>query len=86
MPDGMRYHVLDVWVEELRGVVGENDEGDWGERMMSGVRVLVKEGLGKVLRKRAGGCVLEWGKRGEEVVGNAAEEEKEGEEWDGIRD
>lgn len=89
VPDGMRYHVLDVWVEELRGVVGGEDEGGWGERMMGGVRVLQKEGLGKVLRKRAGECVVEWEKSDDQVVGNAAEEEggeEEEEEWDGIGD
>lgn len=89
VPDGMRYHVLDVWVEELRAVVGEKDEGGWGERMMGGVRVLVKEGVGKVLRKRAGECVVEWEKSGEGMVeGDAAEaaEEEEEEEWDGFGD
>lgn len=91
VPDGMRYHVLDVWVEELRAVVGEEDEGGWGERMMGGVRVLVKEGVGKVLRKRAGECVFEWEKSVEGMVErNAAEaeaaEEKEEEEWDGFGD
>lgn len=88
VPDGMRYHVLDVWVEELRAVVGEKDEGDWGERMMGGVRVLMKEGVGKVLRKRAGECVVEWEKSGEGMVEeDAAEEvEEEEEEWDGFGD
>lgn len=92
VPDGMRYHVLDVWVEELREVVGGEDEGGWGQRMMGGVRVLQKQGLGKVLRKRAGDCVAEWEKSGEEVVvGNDTEEDKEDEveeedEWDGIGD
>lgn len=89
VPDGMRYHVLDVWVEELRAVVGGKDEGGWGERMMGGVRVLVKEGLGKVLRKRARECVVEWEKSGEGVVeGDAAEaaEGEEEEEWDGFGD
>ncbi len=88
VPDGMRYHVLDVWVEELRAVVGEKDEGGWGERMMSGVRVLMKEGVGKMLRKRAGECVVEWEKSGEGMVEeDAAEElEEEEEEWDGFGD
>lgn len=93
VPDGMRYHVLDVWVEELRGVVGgEEDEGGWGERMMGGVRVLQKEGMGKVLRKRAGDCVAEWERSGEGVVGSTAveegkeEEEEEEDEWEGIGD
>lgn len=88
VPDGMRYHVLDVWVEEVRAVVGGKDEGGWGERMMGAVRVLVKEGVGKVLRKRAGECVVEWEKSGERMVeGDAAEVVEEGEEeWDGIGD
>lgn len=88
VPDGMRYHVLDVWVEELRAVVGEKDEGGWGERMMGGVRVLMKEGVGKVLRKRAGECVVDWEKSGEGMVEkDAAEEvEEEEEEWDGFGD
>lgn len=89
VPDGMRYHVLDVWVEELRAVVGGKDEGGWGEKMMGGVRGLMKEGVGKVLRKRAGGCVVEWEKSGEGMVEeDAAEEaeEEEEEEWDGFGD
>lgn len=69
-------------------MVGDKDEGGWGERMMGVVRVLQREGVGKVLRKRAGDCVAEWEKSGEEgVVGYAAaDEEKEEEEWDGIAD
>lgn len=91
VPDGMRYHVLDVWVQELRAVVGGKDEGGWGERMMGGVRVLVKEGVGKVLRKRAGDCVVEWEKSSEEMMEEdvaeaAEEEEEEEEEWDGFGD
>lgn len=75
-------------MEELRAVVGGQDDGGWGERMMGGVRILVKEGVGKVLRKRAGECVVEWEKSGEGMVGEDAAEvvEEEEEEWDGIGD
>ena len=51
--DGLRYHVLDVWVDELDKI----DEGREGvcpvELLMEPVRTLAKEGMSKTLRTRA---------------------------------
>ncbi len=98
VPDGIRYHVLDVWVEELREVVKENErEEKKGEVMMGIVRGLAREGLGKFLRQRAKECVREWedGRQTNEEADrkNKTEGERTGngspgddEEWDGFED
>ena len=53
VPDGLRYHVLDVWVDELDRV----DEGREGscpvEEVLGPVRRLEREGRTKAVRKRA---------------------------------
>ncbi|KAL8722474.1 MAG: hypothetical protein Q9225_001038 [Loekoesia sp. 1 TL-2023] len=91
VPDGVRYHVLDVWIDELEGVVGEEgiDVG-MGEMLMEPVKRLEREGRTKVVRRRAKEIlederVRAWLKVGEEVPGN----ENEGgddEEWNGFED
>lgn len=73
VPDGLRYHVLDVWAEELAQIVlnkdekrseeerGDDDNDEQGaELMMSAVRALAQDAKGKVVRARARGCVSEW--------------------------
>lgn len=52
MPDGIRYHVLDVWVDGLVGV-----EGWEGLGVMGPVERLGREGLTRVLRERARGVL-----------------------------
>lgn len=66
-PDGLRYHVLDVWAEELalthegRDADGkEDDRGAAADLMMSPVRVLARDAKAKVLRSRAQECVRQW--------------------------
>ena len=55
--DGLRYHVLDVWVEELDSV----DEGRGGvcpmEEILGPVRRLEREGRTKKVRERAKECL-----------------------------
>ena len=52
VPDGLRYHVLDVWVDGLESVAEEMEQGDL-EQVLGPVRRLAKEGKTKVLRERA---------------------------------
>ncbi|KAI9734911.1 MAG: hypothetical protein M1834_001991 [Cirrosporium novae-zelandiae] len=53
-PDGVRYHVLDVYVDEMTGV-SESDDGEGMpvERLLEPIRRLEKRGWSKVLRKKA---------------------------------
>lgn len=73
VPDGLRYHVLDVWVEELVPVLEGTEGGkEAGEVLMDAVRRLGREGVRKALRKRAKETVGEWEKSkkdGEETAG-----------------
>lgn len=52
VPDGLRYHVLDVWVDGLEG----QEEGmpeEMLERVMGPVQRLARDGKTKVLREKA---------------------------------
>jgi ribosomal RNA-processing protein 1 len=69
VPDGLRYHVLDVYVDELeRAVAFEQDGGEeeeqgeeemsevmstWVERLLVPVETVAREGLSKGVRLRA---------------------------------
>lgn len=66
VPDGLRYHVLDVWVDELEGVFGEEEAEEQGEEgvlkerrkevlemVMPLVERMSKEALTKGVRVRA---------------------------------
>jgi ribosomal RNA-processing protein 1 len=90
--DGLRYHVLDVWVDELDGV----DDGREGkcavEIIMGPVRKLEREGRVKKVRERAGECLgderlrdWEGGEKGA-TAGKRDGDEMEDEEWDGLDD
>ncbi|MCJ1245012.1 hypothetical protein MMC30_002213 [Trapelia coarctata] len=88
--DGLRYHVLDTWVEELDGV----DVGREGvcpvERVMGPVQKLEKEGKTKKIRERARECLSDerlkdWSSGGRNEAGeesgaddNAGNDEGEG--------
>lgn len=52
VPDGLRYHVLDVWADGLEGHEEGLPEGML-ERVMGSVQRLAREGKTKVLRQRA---------------------------------
>jgi ribosomal RNA-processing protein 1 len=96
VPDGLRYHVLDLWIEELERV----DEGREGkvplETVIGSVRRLEREGLNKKVRERAGEVLgderlVDWerkGGAGKETV--EREESKDaddgGDDWEGLRD
>ena len=69
VPDGLRYHVLDVYVDELERAIGKkeeeegDDDGDGGEiseetrraveRLLVPVETMAREGLSKGVRLRA---------------------------------
>lgn len=95
IPNGLRFHVLDVWVDELEKV-----DGEWGvekrgvlEALCVPVEALEKEGRLKVVRSAAketlgDGRLMAW--RGLKVEGDKEDEEmedeEEEEEWGGIED
>jgi len=87
--DGLRYHVLDVWVEELDRV----DEGREGkcpvEALMGPVRKLEEEGRVKNVRERARECLGDERLR-DWVSGGAGatvdDDDEDGEEWIGLDD
>lgn len=95
IPNGLRFHVLDVWVDELEKV-----DGNWGEKkrevleeLCEPVERLSKEGKLKVVRTAAKETLSDerlraWRGLGAEK-GDADmedEEEEEEEEWGGIED
>lgn len=93
IPNGLRFHVLDVWVDELEKV-----DGEWGvekrevlEALCAPVEALAKEGRLKVVRNAAKETLGDerlraW--RGLEAEGEKedADMEDEEEEWGGIED
>lgn len=92
--DGLRYHVLDTWVEELDGVDVAREGACPVDEIMDPVRRLEKEGRTKKVRERAKECLCDgrlkdWSHGvGGEVVGesnsgnNAGNDEDEG--WGGL--
>lgn len=92
--DGLRYHVLDTWVEELDGVDVAREGACPVEKVMGPVRRLEKEGRTKKVRERARECLSDerlkcWssGGRNEAVEENAAADDAgndEGEGWGGV--
>ncbi|KAL8929903.1 MAG: hypothetical protein Q9208_001047 [Pyrenodesmia sp. 3 TL-2023] len=90
VPDGVRYHVLDVWVDELVGFVGEDEEmgKEIGVLLMEPVARLEREGRGKIVKQRAREVLEDkrvrgWvdGGKDKDVENNSGEEE-----WGGFDD
>lgn len=87
IPNGLRFHVLDVWVDELEKV-----DCEWGkekkqvlEMLCAPVERLATEGRLKVVRTAAKECLADerlkrWRGHGKEKVSDDAKEDKE-EEW-----
>ncbi|KAK5693964.1 hypothetical protein LTR97_009582 [Elasticomyces elasticus] len=94
IPDGLRYHVLDIYVDELEKVDGKHEAPI--ERVLEPVRSLGKNTVGKAVRRRAGECLAderlrEWGveivdakKKGTDDVVDEVEEEEEDAEFGGF--
>lgn len=89
--DGIRYHVLDVWVDELVKVV-RDEKKKMEERVldtvMAPVRRLGDEGRTKVVRGRARDVLRD--ERLGEIVNmggsSAGDDEGDDETWEGIED
>ncbi|KAL2871995.1 ribosomal RNA processing 1 family protein [Aspergillus lucknowensis] len=94
-PDGLRYHILDIWIDEIEKVLEFDEEsgrpkGDVPmELLLEPVERLKKEGVHRPVRARAGETLsderlVEWGFRTKEVAED--EEEESEEEWGGFGD
>ena len=94
--DGLRYHVLELWVDELEKV---DEEGKFPlEDIMAPIERLAKEGRTKALRDRAKECLADerlkdWGARAATEDGAAmgktetgANGDAEEDEWRGLED
>lgn len=93
IPNGLRYHVLDVWVDEL-----EKIEEDWEkdertetlEKLVEPIEKLAKDGKLKALRNAAKECLADerlraWRGQEDEVMSEGENDEEEEEvEWGGF--
>jgi ribosomal RNA-processing protein 1 len=100
IPNGLRYHVLDIYVDELEKVGGDQWEDEILRKLLEPVEKLQKESKTKSVRKSAKETLdddrlktwreinLQIHEKGEEVKGSDDEEMDEGEEeeWGGIED
>lgn len=95
-PDGLRYHLLDIWFDELEKALEIDSEtgkpvGEVPiEILLAPVEKLRKEGLHKPVRVRAGETLdderlVEWGFKEAKKVEESEEEESD-EEWGGFGD
>lgn len=90
IPNGLRYHVLDIWVDELEKVEQgweKVEKRDTLEVLVQPIEKLAKEGKLKVLRVAAKECLADerlraW--RGQEDEEMMEEEEEEEQEWGGF--
>lgn len=94
--DGLRYHVLDVWVDELDRVDGKREGIVPVKHVMRPVRRLEAEGRTKKVRERARECLederlSDWENDGnggevEDRRTSGSDEEGEDDEWGGLSD
>jgi ribosomal RNA-processing protein 1 len=88
VPNGLRYHVIDIYVDELERVgVLEEDEGreDRLEKMLAPLRTLAKESPTKTVRSKAKEALEDERLPGnEKLQGDDTEKEEDG--WGGIED
>jgi ribosomal RNA-processing protein 1 len=94
IPNGLRYHVLDVWVDELEKV-----KSDWEsekdqetlETLVQPIEKLAKNGALKVVREAAKEVLADdtlrkWRGQEDEVMAEAEQEEEEDDGWGGFDD
>lgn len=95
IPNGLRYHVMDIWVAELEKVSGDTWEKQPGsERLETLVQPIEKmkvEGALKVLRVAAKECLDDetlksWRGIEDEPASDSAESDDEEAEWGGFAD
>ncbi|KAF1915444.1 hypothetical protein BDU57DRAFT_451852 [Ampelomyces quisqualis] len=94
IPNGLRYHVMDVWVDELGKVSGDKWVKEPGsetlETIVKPIETMKKEGALKVLRVAAQQCLgdetlMAWRGLEAEKVGNDEEQMDDDElEWGGF--
>ncbi|KAB8291208.1 hypothetical protein EYC80_009895 [Monilinia laxa] len=95
-PNGMRFHVIDIWVDELEklGIIDAAKESEESaqklERLLEPLRKLGKESLNKVVRNKVKEALGDERLPGNQTVEGAGEdvELSDGEEdgWGGIED
>jgi ribosomal RNA-processing protein 1 len=95
LPNGLRYHVLDIWVDELNKVSGPKWEKESGsetlELLVKPIEKMKAEGALKVLRSAAQECLsdetlLQWRGIEEEKVDSEDEMDDDEVEWGGFAD
>jgi len=96
IPNGLRYHVLDVWVDEMERVSGstwqEEEMKDILEMLVLPIEKLAREGKLKVLRNAAKECLADsrwrsWrGQQHEPMEETPEDDDDEEAEWGGIAD
>jgi ribosomal RNA-processing protein 1 len=96
IPNGLRYHVLDIWVDELEKVGAKKWEAEPGggtlETLMKPIDIMMEEGKLKVLRDAARECLdheklAYWRGLGNvSTSDNAEEDDDEEQEWGGFGD
>ncbi|KAF1833564.1 hypothetical protein BDW02DRAFT_589562 [Decorospora gaudefroyi] len=94
IPNGLRYHVMDVWVDELEKFGGDEweseDRSEILEELIVPVERMAKEGKLKPLREAAKECLADerlraWRGQEDEVL-DQSEEDDEEVEWGGFAD
>ncbi|KAH9865390.1 hypothetical protein J1614_008973 [Plenodomus biglobosus] len=94
IPNGLRYHVLDVWVDEMEKVDGrewdKDERRELLELLMLPIEKLAKEGKLKALRNAAKECLGDermkaWRGQVDDVMEEQEDEDEEA-EWGGIVD
>ncbi|TGO85083.1 hypothetical protein BPOR_0433g00040 [Botrytis porri] len=98
-PNGMRFHVIDIWIDELEklGVIDAAKESEESaerlEKLLEPLRELGKESINKTVRnkckealgdERLPGNERKEGAEGDVEISDASEGEEDG--WDGIED
>ena len=95
IPNGLRYHVMDIWVDEMEKVEGEawekEDRRETLETLVLPVEKMAKDGKLKPLRNAAKECLADdrlraWRGQEVEVVEEAEEEDDSEAEWGGFAD
>jgi ribosomal RNA-processing protein 1 len=96
VPNGLRYHIMDIWVDELNKVVGSKWEKDPGsetmELLVTPIEEMQTEGALKVLRNAAKEClsderIRQWRGIEEETIDkDHSDVEDEELEWGGFGD
>ena len=78
VPDGLKYHVLDIWGEEFDRVEDSAEKGVIIADVMEPVKVLTKEGRTKKVRERAAEALKQLEDEAE------GENERSEDEWEGL--